>query len=119
MARISTHNKTMVIVEETVQRVYLLDPDDQKTAHTVEALRGLVSGQYLEGIPMSWDKPITLGKRAKKAPLMPNITLRELNEVERFSTFAKLTVVVPDETGNPSLEFNFTKTTASRKPVKA
>lgn len=112
------HDKVKIIVEETVQRVYLLDPDSRATLEFVEGLKGIVTGQLFEGIPMAFEKnpPAVLGHRAKKGAVPPALLRAHPSEVE-WRRLAAVTIVIPDEHGNPSLEQKFTPTTVTQKPV--
>lgn len=112
------HDKVVVIVEETIQHVYLMDPDDTKTVGAVQTLQLLVSGQGLEALPI-FDKPsAVLGKRAKKGPPMPGLTLREFNQHTDWRRFTGLTLLIPNENGVHVEELKFTNTTITRKPIK-
>lgn len=112
------HDKVVVIVEETVQHVYLLDPDASKTAEQVAQLQALVTGQYLEGIPGFFDKPpAVLGKRAKKGPPMPSL-LHQMTTHTDHRRFSGLTLLIPNENGVHVEERKFTNTTITRKPIK-
>lgn len=116
-----THNKVLVIVEETVHHAYLLDPDSPETLVAVNQLAALASGTHLEHIPMAWDRPDgVFGGRIKKLPLMPRITLREIESqlAAKHSSLTNLTVVIPDQDGYPSEERKFNSKTFSIKPLK-
>jgi hypothetical protein len=112
------HDKVLVIVEETVQHVYLMDPDSTATVEVFHVLPKLLMGEALETLPMAWDKPPTiLGHRAKKGAPMP-LLMTQKEEAAKFSRFTGVTIVIPDENGDPSEEFKYTTTTMTRKPVK-
>jgi hypothetical protein len=113
------HDKVKVIVEETVQRVFLLDPDAAQTREFVEALQHLVTGGIVENIPMFGENkpPAVLGHRAKKGPPVP-ILLRMMPQEAEWRRFSGMTLVIPDENGAPSEERKFTNTTVTRRPVK-
>lgn len=114
----SDHDKVKLIVTETVQHVYLLDPDDLKTREAYEALPRLLSGQILESIPMPWDKPpVVLGKRATKKGCAMPLLLQQHQKSDSFSRMTEVTFVIPDEQGNPSIEVKATPSTMSQKPV--
>lgn len=116
-----SHGKVLAIVEETIQHIYLIDPEDPKAGEYLAKLRVLATGSQVETIPTCWDRPpAALEGRAKKAPKMPSITLREMSELHdaQFSTFSGLTIVLPDEEGFPALEQRFNSKTVSQKPLK-
>lgn len=113
------HDKVMVIVEETVQHIYLLDPDKIGTREVYEALPRLLQGDILEGLPMLSDKPpAVLGKRAKKGVPMPGL-LHKHSKHDTYGRFTGVTFVIPDEHGKPSLEVKATPNSIQTKPVKA
>jgi hypothetical protein len=103
------HNKVLLIVEETVQRAYLLDPDD---LHSRDIL-GLFRHRILQ--PAKGFVPALIGKRAKKGadPMIEGLPVQA--ELRRMTG---ITYVIPDDVGNPSIEFKFTPTTGQQKPVK-
>jgi hypothetical protein len=113
------HNKVMIIVEETVQHVYLLDPEARDTAEAHYALPRLLLGSIVEGLPSLHDRPPSLlGKRAAKGVPMP-LLLQKHEEHIKFSRFSGLTMVLPDEDGKPAEEIKVNPKTITRKPVKA
>ncbi len=113
------HDKVMVIVEETVQHVYLMDPESVDTAEAFHALPRLLSGTIVEGLPLGRTQAqVLLGKRAKKGAPMPLLLQKHSQETE-FRRFTGLTMVLPDEAGNPAEEIKVTPTTIQRKPVKS
>lgn len=114
----SDRDKVKVIVTETIQHVYLMDPDDIKTREAYEALPRLVSGQILESLPMPWNKPpAVLGRRATKKGCPMPLLLQQHTKEDSFSRMTEVTFVIPDEEGNPSIEVKATPTTMSQKPV--
>lgn len=116
-----SHGKVLVIVEETIQHTYLIDPEDPKAPEHLGKLRVLATGSQIEGIPSFLDRPPSvMGGREKEAPKMPSITLREMSELHeaQYHTFTGLTIVLPDEEGFPALEQTFNSKTIKQKPLK-
>ncbi len=111
-------DKVLVIVTETVQHVYLMDPEAAASAEAYQALPRLLHGSILESLPIFDKPPAVLGKRAVKGVPMPGL-LQKHTETARYSRFTGVTFVLPDEHGDPSLEVKATLTTISQKPVKA
>jgi len=105
-------NTAYVIVEETVQRVYHLDPEKPSHVLFFDYLRRGVIAEENFVAP----SPI-LGKRSKKgAPIV--VRPPALKHLEERTVMTGLTLLSRHE-GVPYEEVKWTNTTVSSKPVKS
>jgi hypothetical protein len=117
-----TKGKVLVIVEEVVQRAFLLDPDDADTVLKLNTLRGLLRGAIVDPGEIAFGRnrpPRLLDHRAKKGAGVVRDRLLldvELQDAE-WERFTGLTVVYPDEDGNPRMEVKCTNNGVKHKPV--
>lgn len=106
-----------IIVEETVQRVYEMSPEDPETGMVLNTLRAILLTDASENPFHQPKPPATLGKRAKKGREMPSF-MRPKTPVAEWSRYTGLTYVLPNEDGVPAQEVKATMTTISSKPLK-
>lgn len=117
-----TKGRVLVIVEETVQRAYLLDPADEKTGPRLSTLKGVLTGQLVDPGALFYRNnhaPALIDQRGKKGaiPIRDQQVLPTLPD-EDWTRFTGLTIVYPDEDGNPAMEQKVTTQTISQKPVR-
>ncbi len=116
----------VVIVEEVVQRVYLLDPESEVAREAFAALPSIIREEAFESIPMPHERPSHyLGKRATKGGQLPGMLLKRMNDASRSGTpphyhrMTTATFILPNEdTGEPDLEIKATRTNLVRKPYR-
>ncbi|USN15435.1 hypothetical protein KIKIMORA_02890 [Brevundimonas phage vB_BpoS-Kikimora] len=116
----------LLIVEETVQRVYELDGENPHHAALVQ--RVINAPLERERLPYEPKPklPPRLGKRATKgnpAPVIgaPNAkgAFEALDPVEAHAVNSMMTLLHLDEGGKPFYQFKVKRTTVERGPVKS
>lgn len=114
----------LLIVEETIQRVYKLDASNPDHA---EMINGIMSNP-LESEPGPFPRktPALLGRRANKGNAMPWITIpsskggrERLDPDAEHSVNSMMTLLHLDETGKPFHQTKFKRTTIEKGPCKS
>lgn len=101
-------SKVYVIVEETIQRAYIIDVEDDTKLHELDAL-----GDRVFDPPPA--QPPIIGKRVANMPACPPISWPVAEEARRLKS---LTVLLAGPDGVPFNELKRTGKTIVRKPVK-
>lgn len=115
----------LLIVEETVQRVYRLDADDPDQAELADRLlMNPLEGQRMPFMPPH-KPPALLGRRGAKGNRVPfvGVPLPEggmvhLDPDAEHSVHSSSTLLHLDEAGKPFYQIKAKRTTVERGPVK-